>query len=83
MKYVSTADLKSKLSHYLGRVKEGEAIYVTSHGKPVAELVPVVERETLTIIPPTRPLSDLSKIEGVHIPNIDVVELLREDRDKR
>jgi prevent-host-death family protein len=39
---VGTRELKNRLSHYLRRVREdGESVYVTDHGKVVAELRPV------------------------------------------
>ncbi len=33
-------ELKARLSHYLGLVKEGRAVYVTERGKEVARLTP-------------------------------------------
>lgn len=40
---VGTRELKNRLSHYLRRVREdGESVYVTDHGKVVAELRPVL-----------------------------------------
>ena len=38
---VGTRELKSKLSEYLRRVKAGETITVTEHGKTIGQLVPV------------------------------------------
>ena len=39
---VGTRELKNRLSHYLRRVREGgESIYVTDHGRVIAELRPV------------------------------------------
>ena len=38
---VGTRELKSKLSEYLRRVKAGETITVTEHGKMIGRLVPV------------------------------------------
>lgn len=38
---VGTRELKSKLSEYLRRVKAGETITVTEHGKTIGRLVPV------------------------------------------
>ena len=38
---VGTHELKSKLSEYLRRVKAGETITVTEHGKTIGRLVPV------------------------------------------
>ncbi len=37
---VGIRDLRQNLSVYLERVKKGERLTVTSHNKPVAELIP-------------------------------------------
>lgn len=83
MEYVSTAELKAKLSSYLALVKEGEGFYVTSHGRPVAELSPVKENKVLGIRKPERPVSDLKGIRPVkRSPNTAEAGLL-EDRGRR
>ncbi len=38
---VGVRDLKNRLSAYLDRVKKGEHIMVTQHGRPIARLSPV------------------------------------------
>ena len=38
---VGTRELKNKLSEYLRRVKAGETIIVTDHGKTIGHIVPV------------------------------------------
>jgi prevent-host-death family protein len=38
---VGTRELKSKLSEYLRRVKAGETLIVTEHGKPIGQLGPI------------------------------------------
>lgn len=40
-KRVGTRELKSKLSEYMRRVKAGETIIVTEHGKIIGQIVPV------------------------------------------
>jgi prevent-host-death family protein len=40
---VGVRELRQNLSVYLRRVKEGEALEVTEHGRTVARLVPSVE----------------------------------------
>ena len=64
MKTVNVATLKEKLSEYLGRVENGEELVITSHRRPVAELVPE-STSTLRIRPPLRPVRDLRKVIGV------------------
>jgi prevent-host-death family protein len=38
---VGTRELKSKLSEYMRRVKAGEVITVTEHGKTIGQIVPM------------------------------------------
>jgi prevent-host-death family protein len=38
---VGIRELKSRLSEYMRRVKSGQTIVVTRHGKPIGEIVPV------------------------------------------
>ena len=38
---VGIRELRASLSRYVDRVKQGEEIVVTEHGKPVARLVPM------------------------------------------
>ena len=38
---VGTRELKNKLSEYMRRVKSGQTIVVTEHGKPIGQIVPV------------------------------------------
>jgi prevent-host-death family protein len=38
---VGTRELKSKLSEYMRRVKSGQTIVVTEHGKPIGQIVPI------------------------------------------
>jgi len=38
---VGTRELKSKLSEYMRRVKAGETIIVTEHGKIIGQIVPM------------------------------------------
>ena len=38
---VGVAELKATLSTHLARVKAGETVTVTDHGRPIARLVPI------------------------------------------
>ena len=42
---ISAADANRHFSHLLRRVREGRTIVVTSHGRPVAKLVPIEKRD--------------------------------------
>ena len=37
---VGVRELKTRLSEYLRRVKQGETLIITEHGKPVGRLIP-------------------------------------------
>ena len=41
MRTVSAAEVNRQFSHILREVRDGESILVTSHGTPVAAIVPV------------------------------------------
>ena len=44
-KAISAADANRRFSELLRTVKKGRSVIVTSHGKPVAKITPVVEDE--------------------------------------
>jgi prevent-host-death family protein len=46
-KAVSAADANRRFSELLRTVKGGRSVIVTSHGKPVAKIMPVVEDERI------------------------------------
>ena len=78
---VSTAELKSRLGTYLGMVRTGATIDITSYRQSVARLVPAVEEELL-IEEPTEPPEALARLDrlpsGRSIPG--VAALLAERR---
>ena len=79
---VGIAELKAHLSEYVKRARAGETIVVYDRDTPVVELRPL--GADLPIRRPTRPISDLLDIEPVKTKfPVDVVALLREDRDQR
>ena len=83
MTTVNVATLKEKLSHYLGLVKRGEEIIVTSHRHPVARLSPT-STPSEQIVEPTRPVKDVLKIKGVRRRRSSSgVEMLLADRRRR
>lgn len=44
-KTISASDANRRFSDLLRTVRKGRTVLVTSHGKPVAKLTPVVEQE--------------------------------------
>ena len=83
MKYVSTAELKAKLSQHLGEVREGAVVYVTSHGHPVAELSPIKDRGGFEIEKPDRPVTDLLKLDIRPLGSTSAESYLYADRERR
>jgi prevent-host-death family protein len=82
MKQVRIAELKARLSEYLRAVRRGETIAVLDRETPVAQIVPVRERNALRI---RRPAPGAPRPNQVPLPkplklNIDVVRLLLEER---
>ena len=59
---VGTAELKSRLGRYLGMVREGTTISVTSYRRCVARVVPAAEEELL-IEEPTEAPEALARLE--------------------
>jgi prevent-host-death family protein len=57
---VGVRELRQNLSKYLGRVKEGEALTVTEHGREVARLVPLAGNEFREM---------LAELHGVPLPS--------------
>jgi prevent-host-death family protein len=48
---VSVRDLKTHLSEWLGRVKAGEVVEVTSHRKPIARITAVKQQDQTSTNP--------------------------------
>ncbi|MSV28081.1 MAG: type II toxin-antitoxin system prevent-host-death family antitoxin [Bryobacterales bacterium] len=82
MKQVRIAELKSRLSEYLRDVRRGETIAVLDRETPVARIVPVRGRVSLSI---RKPAPGAPPLNRVPLPKalglkIDVVDLLLEER---
>jgi prevent-host-death family protein len=82
MTEVRIADLKSRLSEHLRRVRRGASITVLDRDTPVARLVPYEDGSPLVI---RRPLAGAPSLRDVALPpplgiERDVVELLLEER---
>lgn len=83
MHIVNVATLKEKLSYYLGLVKQGEEVVVTSHRHEVARMVPTTA-STCATKPPSRPVTELRKLKGVRPQQpISAVDTLLNDRRRR
>jgi prevent-host-death family protein len=83
MNTVNVATLKEKLSYYLGLVKKGQEIVVTSHRHRVARILPASAPDA-KVVEPSRPVKELRKIKGVRSRRaISGVKTLLEDRRRR
>ncbi len=82
-KRVKISELKAHLSQYLRHVRRGHTVEVLDRDTPVAKLVPFEERSSGLVVRPGR-----GRMQDVKFPpplktSVDVVALLREDRDAR
>lgn len=70
---VAVRELRQNLSRYLARVKAGEALIVTEHGRQVARLIPFASEEYATLaarFDATTPTGRLERIaERLDAPN--------------
>lgn len=84
MKSVKVSELKAKLSGYLSDVRRGETVTVCDRQTPIARLVPLDDR--LDGLDVREPDEAVSLPEGLSIrlrQRVDVVALLRDERDAR
>jgi prevent-host-death family protein len=83
MTTVNVATLKEKLSYYLGLVRKGQEIVVTSHRHRVARILPPSAPDA-QVAEPSRPVKDLRKIKGIKPRRaVSAVKTLLEDRRRR
>ena len=83
MNIVNVAILKEKLSYYLGLVKSGEEVIVTSHRHQVARIVPM-SAAAADMVEPIRPVKALRKLKGIKPRrSVSGVKSLLEDRRRR
>jgi prevent-host-death family protein len=94
MKTVNIADLKNNLSRYLNEVRQGEEVVIRDRNLPVAKIVPLSldEDEELLALAAQGLISLPEKAAGyppdfftAPLPKVkvDVLKLLREERDER
>ena len=80
------SDLKAHLSTYLAEVRRGRSVIVCDRTIPIARIVPYEAEvdDGFEVVPASKPVADLKKVRGLRPKrSIDVVRLLREDRDPR
>lgn len=79
-KSISAAEANRKFSLLLRGVREGHSYVVTSHGKPVARLVPAGKHEDVATTARAALLSRLQKQPVVHAGRWTREELYEDDR---
>ncbi len=77
---VSAADANRRFSLLLRGVREGRSYVVTSHGKPVARLIPAGDRDAGATSARESLLSRLQGQKGVSAPRWTRDELYDDDR---
>lgn len=84
MRRVGIAQLKDNLSLHLRAVETGEVVEVMDRARPIARIVPVPARSSVTIRPSKRPFSSIrDRTYPPLAPGIDALDLLREERAER
>lgn len=84
MKKVKIAEFKSRLSAHLGRVRKGAELVITDRDTPIAKVIPFGKGEEPLRIRPATIKGRWDEIpRSLTRIDIDVVKLLREDRDRR
>ncbi len=81
---VMVSELKAKLSGYLAQVRRGATVTVCDRRTPIARLAPIRdEADGLDVREPTDAAALPAAPAIEHRKRIDVVALLRADRDQR
>ena len=84
MKRTKVAELKAHLSDYLASVRAGDAVLVCDRNTPIARIVPYDERDDGFVVHEAQRPSELRAVRGVKPRRrIDVVRMLRDDREQR
>jgi prevent-host-death family protein len=68
MPAISAADANREFSKLLRRVRAGESVTITSHGRPVAKLVPVTAEDRVRAAARKALFKRLRSQKGEHIP---------------
>lgn len=85
MKQVKIAEFKAHLSKHLRAVQKGEEVTILDREHPIAKVIPFPqEKGEKIVVRPAKIKGGWDKLKFPKIATtIDVVKLLREDRDSR
>ncbi len=78
METVGALDAKTHLAELLDRVEQGESVTITRHGKPVAQLVPVLATQKRDRLEAIRQLRTFGL--GRTLGDITIRDLINEGR---
>ena len=81
MRSVKIAELKARLSHHLRAVRRGHSLTLLDRNTPIARIVPYESGDGLIVRHAVGRLHDM-KLPPPLIPDVDVVDILLEDRRK-
>lgn len=73
---VGVFDAKTRLSHLLDQVEQGDSIIITRHGRPIAQLVPYIEFDRARV---RAAVDALLQFDGGSLPEGDTVRQLRDE----
>jgi antitoxin (DNA-binding transcriptional repressor) of toxin-antitoxin stability system len=85
MKHTTVSGLKARLSAYLAEVRNGETVIVCDRKTPIARLSPLEEApDDFRVEEPQGPVPHRKALPKIRLRRrVDVVALLRADRDQR
>jgi prevent-host-death family protein len=96
MRAVNIADLKNNLSRYLNEVRRGAEVLVKDRNKPIARIVPLAAQEddeaelmeliaagSVRLPKSTEPLPKSFWSGRLPKTSVDLIDILRKDRDAR
>lgn len=93
MRSMGIAELKALLSETLARVKAGEEVTVTEHGRPIARIMPLSRANPLAatqelvrtglVKPPEKPADEAFWKMFWKLPRAEYVRPTRDERDEK
>jgi antitoxin (DNA-binding transcriptional repressor) of toxin-antitoxin stability system len=85
MMQATVSRFKARLSAFLAAVRGGETVIVCDRKTPIARVVPLTQvADDLSVEEPIGELPSLKQLRAVRLRRkVDVVRLLRADRDQR
>ncbi|MBI2981130.1 MAG: type II toxin-antitoxin system Phd/YefM family antitoxin [Deltaproteobacteria bacterium] len=84
MRKVKIAEFKSHLSEHLREVRKGRPLVILDREEPIAEVIPIRREPERLKIRPAKIKGRWEELKFTPIDiGVDIVKLLREDRDRR